>query len=211
MIKVNLLPPEYRKVERTPLLRFVTIIGGVIVSASAIAVFLYVHFGLLVEARSQREKIEETYETKKQAADRSKALEREAREYKKRRETIERIGQTRMLWSKKIDEFCDVIHNRGDRQRHLVWLRELKTLTPGRAGEAGGLFIKGWSGGSEVKHLSDFHLDIKNSEFYADFESIDNPEGRVVEFDDEREPTAGWEFDFNIRLKQLGKPNKRRR
>ena len=40
MIKVNLLPAEYRKVERTPVLRFVTIICGVVLSASAIGAFL---------------------------------------------------------------------------------------------------------------------------------------------------------------------------
>ena len=32
MIKVNLLPPEYRKVERTPVLRFATIVAGVVPS-----------------------------------------------------------------------------------------------------------------------------------------------------------------------------------
>jgi cell division protein FtsB len=205
MIKVNLLPPEYRKVERTPLLRFVAIIGGVILSASAIAAFLYVHFGMLVEAQAQLDKSKEVYETKASLAKQSQALEREAKEYKKRRDNIERIGQNRMLWSKKLDEFCDVVHNRGDRQRHLVWLGTMETLAPGRASSTGGFHIKGWSGGPEMKHMSDFHLDLKDSDFFQDFDQIDNPEGRVIQFDDDRVPDSGWEFDFNMRLKPAGK------
>ena len=61
MIKVNLLPPEYRKVERTPVLRFVTIVCGVILSASAIGAFLFVHFGSLVEMQLERQQLEEAY------------------------------------------------------------------------------------------------------------------------------------------------------
>ncbi|MHC4861981.1 MAG: PilN domain-containing protein, partial [Planctomycetota bacterium] len=176
MIKVNLLPAEYRKVERTPIMRFVVILCGVVLSASAIGAFLYVHFGMLVEVVSDREKLEETYLTKKVIADRSRALSREASEYKKRRETIERIGKSRMLWSQKLDELCDIIHNKGDTKRHQVWLNQLRTLAA--SGDSpGGIYFKGFSGGAEIHRLSDFHLDLKNSDFFQDFTSIDNPEG----------------------------------
>jgi len=209
MIKVNLLPVEYRKVERTPILRFVTIVCGVVLSASAIGAFLYVHFGHLVEVVSDRQKLEETYLTKKVEADKSKALAQEAQEYQKRRTTIEGIGENRLLWSRKVDEICDIIHNKGDTKRHLVWLTSMRTLAPvrGRKGQKtaglspGGLYIKGFSGGSELHRLSDFHLDIKDSEFFEDFNLIDNPEGELVEFRDERIPKSAWTFDYNILLK----------
>ncbi len=208
MIRVNLLPAEYRKVERTPVLRFLTIICGVVLSASAIGAFLYVHFGTLVEVVCESEKLQETLVTKQVLADRSKALDREHKEYSKRRKTIEDIGQSRKLWSKKVDELCDVIHNKGDRQRHLVWLTSIRTLNT-RKDSAGGLYIKGFSGGSEIHRLSDFHLDVKNSEFFADFIGIDNPEGSVVKFSDDKLPDTAWAFDFNMRLKPTGKAKKR--
>ena len=210
MIKVNLLPAEYRKVERTPILRFVTIVCGVVLSASAICAFLYVHFGQLVTVVSDRVKLEETYHTKKVEADKSKALAQEAQEYKKRRETIESIGQSRLLWSRKVDEICDIIHNKGDTERHLVWLSDMRTLAPEIVRRnsknkgpvsPGGVYIKGFSGGSEIHRLSDFHLDTKNSDFFADFSSIDNPEGELVEFSDELIPRSAWTFDYNLRLK----------
>jgi hypothetical protein len=208
MIKVNLLPAEYRKVERTPILRFVTIVCGVVLSASAICAFLYVHFGHLEEVVSDRQKLEDAYHTKKVEADKSKALAQEAQEYKARRETIEKIGQSRLLWSRKVDELCDIIHNKGDTERHLVWLSDMRTLRAsiprkGQKGPAspGGLYIKGFSGGSEIHRLSDFHLDTKNSEFFEDFSTIDNPEGELVEFSDELIPKSAWTFDYNMRLK----------
>jgi hypothetical protein len=209
MIKVNLLPAEYRKVERTPILRFVTIVCGVVLSASAIGAFLFVHFGQLVTVVSEREKLRETYHTKKVEADKSRELLREADEYKKRRKTLEQIGESRLVWSRKVDELCDIIHNKGDTKRHLVWLNSLRTLAPERAGRKGkkgpvspgGLHIRGYSGGSEIHRLSDFHLDVKKSEFFDDFLTIDNPEGEKVDFRDERIPRSAWTLDYTMRLK----------
>jgi Tfp pilus assembly protein PilN len=203
MIKVNLLPPEYRKVERTPVLRFVTILCGVVLSASAIGAFLYVHFGTLVNVVSEKDKLQETYKVLARDEDRSRDLAKEAAEYKKRRQTIEEIGKNRILWSQKLDELCDIIQNKGDTKRHLVWLNQIHTISPGK-GSAGGLDIRGLSGGSELHKLSDFHLDIKKSEFFQDFQSIDDPEGSVVELKDGRVPKTAWQFDFNMRLKPFG-------
>ena len=203
MIRVNLLPLEYRKVERTPVMRFVAIILGVVISASAIAAFLYVHFGMLVKVVSEHEKLEQTYYTKKSAADRSIALQREANEYRKRRQTIEQAGSGRILWSRKIDQLADVIHNKGDSKRHLVWLTALRTLG-GNKESPGGIYFTGNSGGGEIHRFSDFHLDVKRSEFFEDFAIIDNPEGTVVTFGDDRVPDSAWRFDFNMMLKPTG-------
>jgi Tfp pilus assembly protein PilN len=203
MIKVNLLPPEYRKIERTPILRFVTILCGVVLSASAIGAFLYVHFGELVTVTSEAEKLEANYNQIDRKAKESQALAREAAEYKKRRDTINQVGRNRLLWSKKLDELCDVIQNKGDTKRYLVWLDSIRTLGASK-GSPGGLYIKGKSGGSELHKLSDFHLSIKKSEFFKDFKTIDNPDGVVVNLGDDRVPKTAWQFDFNMTLKPYG-------
>ena len=96
-----------------------------------------------------------------------------------------------------------IIHNKGDSKRHLVWLSTIRTLG-GDKGSPGGIYIKGLSGGAEIHRLSDFHLDLKNSDFFEDFMLIDNPEGSVVEFNDDRVPKTAWGFDFNMRLKPFG-------
>jgi Tfp pilus assembly protein PilN len=203
MIKVNLLPPEYRKVERTPVLRFVTILCGVVLSASAIGAFLYVHFGMLVNVISEREKLAETRDVLKRDVKLAHDLDQDAKEYRTRRDTIEEIGQNRLLWSRKIDELCDIVQNKGDTKRHLVWLSQIRTTAP-TGTSPGGLYIKGLSGGAEIHRLSDFHLDLKNSEFFEDFQTIDNPEGDVVNLNDDRVPKTAWNFDFNMELKPFG-------
>ena len=90
---------------------------------------------------------------------------------------------------------------------NLVWLDTIRSVPPARDG-VGGMYIRGLSGGKEIHRLSDFHLDIKKSEFFEDFDAIDNPEGNVVRFDDGRLPGSAWEFDFNLRFKPLGKNGK---
>lgn len=209
MINVNLLPPEYRKVERTPVLRFVTIICGVILSTSAIGAFIYVHFGVLVKVVSEREKLQETYHSRQQGQRRSMALEREAKEYMKRRKTIEEIGNSRLLWSKKLDELCDLVDDHGDTKRYEVWLKQIHTL-PASKHSAGGLFIKGFSGGSEMNRMSNFNLAIKKSGFFEDFASIDPPEGKAVKFSDKKVPHSAWSFDFNMKLKPFNQLHKGR-
>ena len=47
MIRVNLLPVEYRKAEATPLKQFFATVGAAVVVALAVVGWLYVRFGML--------------------------------------------------------------------------------------------------------------------------------------------------------------------
>ncbi len=202
MIKVNLLPPEYRKVDGTPIARFVTLAVGVFLTATAISVWGYVHMGMLAEVRDQRTQLEEELVGVKQLADRSQALLREFKEYQRRRETIEKIGASRILWSKKLDELADIVHNKGDQKRHLVWLESIRTMNGRTPASPVALQIRGWCG-EEYHKLSDFHRDLRSGEdFFADCMGLDPPEGREVTFDDGFVPNEAWQFAFGIDLKQ---------
>lgn len=211
MIKVNLLPPEYRKVDGTPVARFIALLLGVFMTASALSGWAYVHFGMLSEVRGQREQLEQDRLQLRALADRSEALAKEFTEYQKRRDTIEAIGASRVLWSKKLDELGDVINANGDAKRHLVWLNSIRTAGGGgRKGSGGKLEIRGVSGGLEMSRLSDFHKDLKDDpDFFADFERIDPPAGRRKPFTDGRIPEFGWEFNFGIELK-VNDPKKKK-
>lgn len=203
MIKINLLPPEYRKVDGTPVARLLATIAGVFLVACAAGGWGYVHMGMLAQVREERVHKEEELATLKAQAERSQALQKEFKEYQRRRETIEKIGASRMLWSRKLDEMADLIHNKGDTKRHLVWLSQIRT-SPGRMGPVSPaeLVIKGWSGGDQSRKLSDFNSDIKHSEFFDDCIAVDPPEGRRVNIDEDFVPNQGWEFSFGIDLKQ---------
>jgi hypothetical protein len=213
MIQVNLLPPEYRKSDGTPLPRFLTILGGVVLCASAIGVFLYVHFGYLVKYQSLREQKEDTYYKQKVLADRSLALLREYNEYQKRRKTIEAVSNQRILLSKKLDELCDLIHNRGDRKRHFIWLNRMSAKVGESArtrrgpSNGGTITFDGHSASEDFSRLANFREDIEESSeggFFEDFVSIDHPAWEVERWDDELEPDAAGKFKHSLVLKPLG-------
>jgi hypothetical protein len=202
MIKVNLLPPEYRKVDGTPIGRLVATIAAVTMVTAAGGYWAYSHFQLLAQVREDRIEQEVQLATVKAQAERSKALLAEFKEYERRRTTIEQIGASRILWSKKLDEFSDIIQNKGDVKRHLVWLNNIRT----QGSTSGGgpvLAFHGWSAGDMSRKLSDFNSDIKNAEeFFADCTRVSPPNGDRVAFNDGNVPDQAWEFTWTIDFKQ---------
>ena len=119
MININLLPAEYRKAEATPVARFIAIVVGAVVVTASLVAYGYVHYSKLKEARDVRIQTEETYANKKAQADVSKSLQTEINNYELRRKAIQSIAQNRILQSKKLDEFLDVIWARGDTTDYL--------------------------------------------------------------------------------------------
>ncbi len=219
MIQVNLLPSEYRKSEGTPLPRFLTILGGVVLCGGAIGIFLFVHFGTLMKYTSIREQKEDTYYKQKPFADRSLALQREYNEYQKRRKTIEDVSNQRILLSKKIDQLCNLIHNNGDRKDHFIWLTNLSANVgggksskskskKGKGAPGGEMKFKGFSASADFSRLATFRDAIEASAegdgFFADFASIDYPAWQVERWDDGLEPSAAGTFNHTLVMKPLG-------
>jgi Tfp pilus assembly protein PilN len=202
MIRVNLLPPEYRKVDGPPVGRVVALVVGAFLVASALGGWGYVHFGMLAEAENQRVQLEEELAQLKQQAERSQLLLREFTEYQRRRDTIEKIGTSRILWSRKLDEMADIIHNKGDQKEYLVWLAAVKTTT-GRSAESPiGLQIQGLSGGT-LANLSEFNKRIKDTrEFFEDFTKVSPPAGQQKILDGKKYPNVAFDFSFEMDHKQ---------
>lgn len=198
MIRVNLLPVEYRKSEGPPMARVAVLVAGAVLVTSALGGWGYVHFGLLAEAESRRVQLEEDLAQLRQQAERSKALLREFTEYQRRRETIEKIGSSRILWSRKLDEAADIIHNKGDQKDFLVWLASLRTTTGRGPDSPVGLHLQGLCAGS-LSNLSDFNKRIKDTkEFFEDFNRISPPAGTQKRFNDGKFPEIGWDFSFEL-------------
>ncbi len=202
MIKVNLLPAEFRKVDGTPVVRFVTLVVGVFAAACAMSVWGYIHFGMLAEVRTRRADLEEELVGLSKLAERSQALLAEYKEYQKRRDTIEDIDEGRVLWSRKLDQLADLIHNKGDTKLHQVWLSGIRTGGSRGGGSPGVLTFSGWSGGEELARLSDFNKSLRqDEEFFADFQAIDPPRGERVSFSDGRVPELAWRFTIGLDLR----------
>jgi len=196
MIRVNLLPPEYRKADGPPVARVAALVAGAFLVASAVVGWGYVHFGMLAEEEKRREGLEEELAQLKQLADKSQALLKEFGEYQRRRETIEKIAAQRILWSEHLDELSDIIHNKGDQKEYLVWLSNASTVA-GRMPESPvGLDITGICGGT-LSNLSAFNSRIKETpEFFEDFLRVDPPAGTLKNLEGKKWPKQGWDFHF---------------
>lgn len=203
MIRINLLPEEMRKREKTPLSRIVVTLVGTFVIVTGASVYAYAHFGLLHEARSRLDRSRSELASLEPEAKYADDLQREKKDFDKRSEIIQTIGNSRILWSRKLDQLFDITHNGGDSDRHFVWLRSL-SMKPTSAKDttsSGTLVMGGHSATSKLQKLSDFHADLKSSAFFDSFSEIDNPSGKVSEFKDNLTPSSAWDFTFNLKLK----------
>src|SRR5947207_2386054 len=112
MIQVNLLPPEYRAAAGTPVARFVAIVSGVVLVVGATCAFAYTHFIQLAKVREVRTIREEEVKSKESQKEHSLALQKEVEEYEQRRRAIQTINRNRVLWSRKLDQFFDIVAGR---------------------------------------------------------------------------------------------------
>jgi len=209
VININLLPAEYRKTEATPIARFIAIVVGAVVVTASIVAYGYVHYSELRGAREVRAATEETYTNKKAQADVSKSLQTEVNNYEIRRKAIQQIASNRVLQSRKMDEFLDIIWSRGDRSSYFVWVKSL-SVRPGRAprrgkAQTGGVFtFAGFSESTEFSRITNLRDAIKSDPFYEDFKGISPPVFKAVKWDDELEPKSAGRFSFSLTFRPMG-------
>ncbi len=211
MISINLLPPEYRKSEATPIARFIAIVVGAIVVTTGLVIYGWVHYSKLREVREVREATEAEFTNKKAQADVSRSLQSEINAYEARRKAIQKVAKARVLHSRKLDEFLSVIHNRGDTMTYHVWIKSLSTK-PGRGSgrrgrgpsNGGVMSFAGYSESREFSRVTNLRDAIKKDVFFRDFQGISRPNFKAMRWDDGLEPKEAGKFAFDMTLKTLG-------
>jgi cell division protein FtsB len=201
MIKINLLPPEYRPRSGTPVARFVAIVVGIVMVLSAGGAFAYTHFIELAKVHELKQsRVEEVSSTEMQR-DRSLRLKQEIDMYEQRRTAIQTINRSRTLWSRKLDQFFDIVTAQNADESYSLWLdsvdvpakvASLKRRRPTRgktkSTEPAAQFkVEGFmamtSDAEAPALLSSFHKALtgdpentgRPTDFFADFMSINNP------------------------------------
>jgi hypothetical protein len=209
VIQINLLPEEYRKPESTPIGRFLTIVIGAIVVTSGLVAYGYVHYSKLRGAIEVREATEAEYANKKAQADVSKSLQAEINAYQARRQAIQQIVKSRILQSRKLDEFLDIIHNGGDRAQYFVWLNGMSVTPPrsvrrGKTGNGGSVAFDGFAESTEFSRVTNLRDAIRKDPFFEDFMSISMPNFKSQVWTDGLEPSSAGRFSFSMIYKPLG-------
>jgi cell division protein FtsB len=224
MIQVNLLPPEHRGASGTPVARFVSILVGVVLFIAASCAYAYTHFIQLAQVEQVRDSKRDEASSKEIQRDRSIALQKEIEEYQQRRRAIQTINRNRVLWSKKLDQFFDIVTGRAGDSAYNVWLEELEVPTQlATSRRAPG--APGASDGGSLKFTGFMAMDSKNdapaqssafykavtgesdgrpSEFFEDFLSISNPTIDILERQLTTErltPPVVAAFKYEMRIK----------
>jgi Tfp pilus assembly protein PilN len=212
VISINLLPGEYRKSEATPIARFLSIVIGAVVVTTALVIYGYVHYSQLRGAQDLREATEQIYTNKKMEADVSLALQAEINAYEARRKAITEVARNRILHSRKLDEFLQVIHSGGDAaSAYVVWLNSLSVKPPREARGKGGsttggsLTFSGYSDTTLFSRVTNLRDALKGQKaFYDDFKAISRPVFKAQQWDDGLEPATAGKFSFELTFKPLG-------
>ncbi|MGQ9589545.1 MAG: PilN domain-containing protein [Planctomycetota bacterium] len=213
MTKINLLPRELQKASTAPLRLLVTGACGFLVCVIALLAYGYMWFSNDALAGKVERKQVEVEHLKRRALEVDALLE-DIAEYKERERAIISIKTNRILWSRKLDELCQLTPN-------YIWVvrLDMRELDPseykweqGVVQTGGFLRLRCYSSGDEVNRMTDYRQKLKNVDefylkflqenlkpesFYADFVNITPPEWRFVYLKGYRNPNN---IRFSVRL-----------
>lgn len=214
MIRINLLPEEFRKKARTPVKLVLALVAVVTVNAGMGTWWAWQRIGVQSEIESEAASLQTEMDGLTPQVTYHQSLESEAKQYKSREETLASITTSRISWTKKLDELIDVVNRGQNGQRHLVWLDDLQVTqsTDPKAKVPGTVRASGHSGSDKFAQVANFLEDLEGSTFIADFQPPAPPEGSQTNVDETLMPPVAWSFPLSLTLKstdeRLGKPAK---
>lgn len=112
MIEINLLPESLREVEHTPWPRLITILVGLIIFLTTGFFAANEYLKVITDLKDKKNDIEAflASEPTKNGLIRVTKLENEIQELKKRKDILTAIVASKIMWSKKLDEFNSLVH-----------------------------------------------------------------------------------------------------
>lgn len=203
MIRINLLPEEYRKKARTPIKLLVAMGFVVAFNAGLAAWWGWTVFGIRAKVETERTTLQLEMDGLTPQVKYFHSLEGESKQYKSREKTLASITSNRISWTRKLDELIDVANAGGDGSRHLVWLDDL-TVTSAKDPNGknfGSVRANGHSGSEKFAQVANFLEDLEGSAFVDDFEKPAPPEGTQTLVDDTLVPPVAWSFPLSLSLK----------
>ena len=203
MIRINLLPEEYRKKTRTPIKMLVGMGLVVALNAGLASWWGWTVFGVRAKIESERSTLQLEMDGLTPQVTYYHSLETESKQYKTREKTLASITSSRISWTRKLDELIDVSNAGGDGTRHLVWLDDLTVTqtTDPNGKNFGSVRANGHSGSEKFAQVANFLEDLEISAFIDDFEKPSPPEGTQTLIDETLVPPVAWAFPLALSLK----------
>jgi len=189
MIEINLLPPEHRPVEHTPLPRLLTIFAGVLLVAGGVVVWLWLSVVAVPKAsRACELKKQDMLKAQAEAA-KVKQIDDELKAAKDREGVLRELFDKRIAWGRLLDRMTEARRKLGDGEDVVLTEVELRksagTGLPGKRTETRQLYLKGFVPSSRKDALDGELTPIcfrflqnlsGDEEFKKDFECEDKGE-----------------------------------
>lgn len=203
MIRINLLPEEYRKKARTPIKLLLAVATAVSINGGLLAWWGWAAFGVASEIESEKSVLQLEMDGLTPQVTYYQSLEAESKQHKSRETTLTSITKSRISWTRKLDELVDVVNRGGDGQRHLIWLDDLQVAQTNEAANKnfGSVRANGHSGSDKFAQVANFLEDLEGSPFISDFQRPAPPEGTQTLIDETLMPPVAWSFPLSLSLK----------
>lgn len=197
MIEINLLPPEYRPRETTNVPFMLTLVAGFIVIGG---LFLYwmKSEAELQELTHKNETLQRTKEEKERDAKKVDLLKAEIELQKTRQQTIIDIGQSKVMWSQKLEQLSSIMVN-----FKAFWISNMALTRPSKGGSL--LTVRVSAANSNLTDVARYRDALQNDpNFFYHF-------ARLESFQITRQPLQNYKnadekLDFEVKLPLLDAP-----
>lgn len=209
MIRINLLPADYRRGNRISTKLLGVAFGSALAVAASVGWFGIVYFGQLGEIEHQREVTAKKLEEKKKLETYFDKLEVNRKDYAAHVQTIQDIGKSRRTWARLLDQVIDVINNNGESERHLAWVDSLSVKTEQKT-KAATLSMPCAVQGAEFSKVANLNDDFGNAPFREEMASLSPPASKR-DLDKTRVPPESYRFTLELKFKPLVQEAPKRR
>ena len=193
MIEINLLPPQYRSVERTPLPVFLGLIGALAMIGVAF-VFLMVMQRSAQKAEEDLSRYQAERENKKKQAAEVDQLQRDIQEAQGRVETVLNIAESKIYWAMKLDQMVKVFPQG-------VWIDSLSMSQKAGGGE---LKLACNARGTGFNRFTEFTQALRgDTNFFYHFDGINASTINVVPTSKEFVDQEYLQFPMSLPLRQV--------
>ncbi|NUM36827.1 MAG: hypothetical protein HUU50_19970 [Candidatus Brocadiae bacterium] len=198
MITINLLPEELRVVEKASSTKMIVVLSTLGIIFVSIVFFVVMHV-YLDSMETELRKITEARESLKKFEERHDKLEGLLKGFQSRNDAVEMVKAKRVLFSKKIFEFAEILYN----NRHPIWLNNL-VINPIAVRKPGVLAQYEWKFtcvcvSPTVKQATAFYNDLRKDENFAkDFSHFEVPRFDMIEIGGQYQQKFGWSFSMKL-------------
>jgi Tfp pilus assembly protein PilN len=194
MIEINLLPPQYRSVERTPLPVFLGLVGALALIGGAF-VTLMVEVKAAQHAEEQRVGLTKERDDKKKQAEQVDQLQRDIQEAQGRVDTVLNIAESKIPWAIKLDELMRIL------PEQTIWLDSLSFTQRPTGGE---MKLQCNARGTGLDRFTNFKQALRSdTNFFYHFDSVDAPIIQVVRAGPQYFDQEFLQFTMTLPIRQV--------